>query len=289
MELKHTARRAGRLSSFLKEEMAMSTGLMNRLKWQDRLFVNGVPVHTDYPVRPGDIITVPLDEPETQYPAQDGPLDILCEDEHLLIVDKPAGMLIHPSRAQNENTLANFVQGYYRRTGQSSACHPITRLDRDTYGLVLLAKNAHIHALFTAQQTQGLLHKTYHALVYGGPAEDAGTIHAPIARRPLPSLLRYVSPEGKPSVTEFQVLRRGDGTALLALRPVTGRTHQLRVHCAHMGFPILGDPQYASEASAALSRVLGLETQRLCAAELTFPHPVTGQRLTVRSHFRAEL
>lgn len=284
LELNHIATRTGRLSSFLKEEMAMSTGLMNRLKWQNKLFVNGTPVHTDYAVQPGDVITVPLDEPETQYPAQDGPLDILYEDDHLLAVDKPAGMLVHPSRAQNENTLANFVQGYYRRTGQACACHPITRLDRDTFGVVLMAKNAHIHALFTAQQEQGLLQKTYHALVFGGPTDDRGTIDAPIARRPLPSLLRYVNQEGKPSATEYRVLERHAHTSLLALRPITGRTHQLRVHCAHMGFPILGDPQYGSQASAIYSAALGLQSQLLCAKELTFPHPITGERITICSN-----
>ena len=283
MELKHIASRSGRLSSFLKEEMAMSTGLMNRLKWQDKLFVNGIPVHTDYAVLPGDVITVPLNEEKADYPAQDGPLDILYEDEHLLAVDKPAGMLVHPSRAQNENTLANFVQGYYRRTGQASAFHPITRLDRDTYGVVLLAKNAHVHALLTAQQEQGLIRKTYHALVLGGPETDSGIIDAPIARRELPSLQRYVNQQVKPSRRHYHVLERFTDTSLLALRPITGRTHQLRVHCAHMGFPILGDPQYCSEASAAYSAELKLRSQLLCAKELTLPHPITGEPLTITS------
>ena len=139
MELKHIASRAGRLSSFLKEEMAMSTGLMNRLKWQDKLFVNGIAVHTDFAVVPGDVITVPLDEEGPQYPPEDGPLTILYEDEHLLAVDKPAGMLIHPSRSRLTGTLANLVIGYYQKTGQNSVFHPITRLDRDTFGIVLLA------------------------------------------------------------------------------------------------------------------------------------------------------
>ena len=282
MELKHVAQRIGRLSSFLKEELAMSTGLMNRLKWQDKLFVNGQPVHTDYAVQPGDVITAALDEPETEYPAQEGPLEILYEDDHLLAVDKPAGLLVHPSRAQLEGTLSNYIQGYYRRIGQHSACHPITRLDRDTYGVVLMAKNAHIHALMNQLHSQGRMVKIYHALVLGAPAEDKGVIDAPIARRPLPSLLRYVNQEGKPAQTEFTVLERGN-TSLLALRPITGRTHQLRVHCAHMGFPILGDPQYGNQASNALSQTMGLSTQRLCAKELTFPHPITGEQITIRS------
>ena len=288
MELTHIARRAGRLSSFLKEEMAMSTGLMNRLKWQDKLFVNGQPVHTDFSVQPGDVITVPLDEPAPAYPAQDGALTVLYEDAHLIALDKPAGMLIHPSRAQNENTLANYLLGYYRRTGQQSACHPITRLDRDTFGVVLLAKNAHIHGLFTALQADGALEKTYEALVLGGPEADEGIIDAPIDRREKPSLLRFVGPGGKPSRTRFRVLRRGQ-TCLLALQPLTGRTHQLRVHCAHMGFPILGDPQYGSRESLALSARLGITGQRLCARAIRFVHPISGEKMRIESRQSAEI
>ena len=285
MELKLTAQREGRLSSFLKEELKMSTGLMNKLKWGDALRVNGIPQRTNYPVQPGDVITVALGEEAIEYPAQNGPLSILYEDDAILAVDKSAGMLIHPSRSKNEGTLANFVAGYYERTGQKCAFHPMTRLDRDTFGIVLLAKNAHIHSLL---QTCGA-QKTYHALVYGGPETDTGTIDAPIARRPLPSLLRCVSPEGKPSVTQWQVLERGAGFSKLALQPVTGRTHQLRVHCAYMGFPILGDPQYGSEKSRAFSEELGLTHQLLCAKRLEFPHPLTGKMMILESNLDAEL
>lgn len=283
MEIKHIATRQGRLSSFLKEEMSISTGLMNRLKWQNKLFVNGLPVHTDYPVQPADVITVPLDEPTPEYPAEDGELTVLYEDEHLLAVDKPAGMLIHPSRATMTGTLANRVIGYYQKTGQKCAFHPVTRLDRDTFGVVLIAKNAHIHSLLNDQHGQGGLKKTYHARVFGLPAEEAGVIDAPIQRRPLPSLLRYVDPTGKPSVTRYRLLETEAATAKLALRPVTGRTHQLRVHCAYMGWPILGDPQYGSEDSMAYSKARGITTQALCAKTLAFAHPVTGQPVDIRS------
>lgn len=283
MQLTHTACRQGRLSSFLKEEMGMSTGLVNRMKWQEKIFVNGVPRHNDYTVQPGDVITVPLDEPQPQYPAEEGPLTVLYEDAHILAVDKPAGMLIHPSRATMTGTLANRVLFYYQKTGQSCAFHPITRLDRDTFGIVLLAKNAHIHALLNQLHKEGRLQKTYHAAVFGGPPEAAGVIDAPIARRPLPSLLRYVNQEGKPSVTHYRVLDRGMERSRLELRPITGRTHQLRVHCAYMGFPILGDPQYGTEESQAFSLKQGLQSQMLCAKRLEFTHPVTGVFLTLES------
>ena len=281
MQLTHIAQRSGRLSSFLREEMEMSAGLMNRLKWQDKLYVNGVPRHTDYPVVPGDVITVPLEEPEPQYPAQEGSLTILYEDEHILAVDKPAGMLIHPSRSQFTDTLANFVAGYYQKTGQAAAFHPVTRLDRDTFGVVLLGKNSHIHALLS----QNPLEKTYEALVYGAPPREEGVIDAPITRRPLPSLLRQVAPEGKPSLTRYKVLSRQEKTAVLALTPVTGRTHQLRVHCAYMGFPIVGDPQYGSMESQAFSWEMGAATQLLCAKILRFSHPITKNPVEIVSTY----
>ena len=274
MELKHTAAREGRLSFFLREEMKMSAGLMNRLKWQDKIFVNGKPEHTDFRVKIGDVITVPLDEENPEYPPEEGELTILYEDEHFLAVDKPAGMLIHPSRSRFDGTLANLVAGYYQKTGQKSAFHPVTRLDRDTFGIVLLTKNSYMHAIM--QETP--LQKTYHALTFGGPEQESGIIDAPITRKPLPSLLREVREDGKPSLTEFKVLERTEKLCKLELRPITGRTHQLRVHCAYSGFPIIGDPQYGSEESK-----YGLESQMLCAKRLEFVHPITREKMTLES------
>ena len=280
MELKIAATREGRLSSFLLGELKMSSSLMNKLKWGDAIQVNGVPRRTNYPVKCGDVVTVRLDEEEPEYPAEDGPLTILYEDEFLLAVDKPAGMLIHPSRSCFSGTLANFVAGYYAKTGQKSAFHPMTRLDRDTFGVVLLAKNAHVHTLLQSTPVQ----KSYHALVFGGPENDSGIIDAPIARKPLPSLLREIRADGKPSVTRYTALERKEDLCKLALEPVTGRTHQLRLHCMHSGFPILGDPQYNSVESAAFSAELGLKHQLLCAKRLELKHPVTGNKLTIDSH-----
>lgn len=285
MELKHTATRAGRLSSFLKEELHMSTGLINRLKWQQKIFVNGKPEHNDFMVQPGDVIMVPLEAEEPEYPAEDGELTILYEDESLLAVEKPAGILIHPSRSRNTGTLANLVLGYYRRTGQKCAFHPVTRLDRDTFGVVLVAKNSHVHTLLQ----NAVLQKTYHALVFGKMPAESGTIDAPIARKPLPSLLREINPAGKPSVTEYRVLEMHDGYSKVALRPVTGRTHQLRLHCAYVGAPILGDPQYGSAESMAFSLEFGLETQILCAKSVVLTHPVTGKAISITAHMDAEL
>ena len=279
MNLTHIAKGGGRLSAVLKEELKMSTGLLNRAKWADGLRVNGQSVHTDYQVTPGDEIVVLLEEKQAQYPAESGPLTILYEDASLLAVDKPAGMLIHPSRNRLTGTLANLVQGHYAAQGMTAAFHPLTRLDRDTFGIVLIAKSAYVHALLQEQRPR----KLYHARTFGGPGAEAGIIDAPIARKPLPSLLREVRPDGKPSLTRYRVLERREESCLLELEPVTGRTHQLRLHCAHMGFPILGDPQYGSEASQTYSAALGLTHQLLCARTLEFTHPLTGEHLLLES------
>ena len=289
MELEHIAVRSGRLSSFLKGELNMSTGLMNRLKWTGALLVNGQPARTNTQVTPGDRITALLDDPEPEYPAEDMPLEIRYEDRDLLVVDKPPGMLIHPSRHRMTGTLANGVLGYYRRTGQACAFHPATRLDRDTFGLVLLAKNAHIHRLLNDIHTRGQLHKIYHGLVYGAPPEPEGTIDMPIGRCPKPSLLRRIDPLCQPARTRYRLLEQGPAWSLLELEPLTGRTHQLRVHCAFLGCPMLGDPQYGTTASQALSPRLGLSYQQLCARELHFPHPMTGVEVSIQSGLGVKL
>ena len=279
MTLDYTAARDGRLSDILKNEMRVSTGLMNRLKVTDRILVNGEPRRTNFAVKSGDTVTLLLDEPMPEYPGEDGELTILYEDAHILAVDKPAGMLIHPSRSRDTGTLANRVIGHYARTGQHSAFHPLTRLDRDTFGVVLIAKNSHIHALL--QQTP--LQKTYQALCFGAFPMEEGIIDAPIERRPLPSLLRYICETGKPSRTRCRVLQRLAGHTLVELEPLTGRTHQLRLHCAHLGCPILGDPQYGTEESQEYSTQFGYTHQRLCAKKIDLPHPLTGENLTITS------
>ena len=223
MELHLTAQREGKLSSFLRHDLKLSATLVNRLKWKEAFLVNGIPQRTNFPVKSGDVITVRLDEEAPEYPAQDGELSIVYEDEWLLAVDKPSGMLIHPSRAKNEGTLANFVAGYYQKAGQCAAFHPLTRLDRDTFGVVLVAKNAHIHALLQEAHPQ----KTYEALVYGTPPQPEGEVTAPIARCEMPSLLRRIDPAGKPCRTLYRVLESGEHFSRLELHPVTGRVRAL--------------------------------------------------------------
>lgn len=283
MVLRHTATREGRLLSFLRREMGLSSGLVKRLKWQEALRVNGRLAHTDLRLVPGDEIAVTIEEAMRDIPAEEGPLSILYEDEAIIALDKPAGILMHPTFHRLEGTLANRLLGYYRRTGQPSAVHLVNRLDRDTFGVVLIAKNAHIHALLCGAMQAGQIEKTYQAVVYGAPAQDAGEMRWPIARVDAQSLLRCVRGDGKAAHTRYAVTQRGTACSLLRLCPLTGRTHQLRVHCAHAGYPILGDAQYGTEASLAHARAVGAEGQQLCAVRLAFDHPLDGRRMAVAS------
>ena len=243
MVLTVTMERKTKLLSALRRELRISDGLVRRLKPLDAFQVNGRSAHTNQILLPGDVVSVTIEEPEPDFPAEDGPLDILYEDEALLVVDKPQGIIVHPTFHRQTGTLANRVLGYYQKTGQQSRVHVLTRLDRD--------------------------------LTRGGPKDDQGVIDLPIDRLAPGSLLRCVREGGKPAVTDYRVLSRGEA-CLLELRPRTGRTHQLRVHCAYLGFPILGDPQYGG----------GTGGQQLVAWQISLPHPLTGQPLVLRSRFR---
>lgn len=283
MELYWLAQREGKLSTFLHRELRCSSSFINKNKWLQGFYVNGVSQRTNYMVQVGDEIRVPIEEPKPDYPAQQGELDILYEDEAVIAIDKPVGLLMHPSFHRNTDTLANYLVGYYEQTGQACAVHPVSRLDRDTFGVVLLAKNAYTHAILFEDMKAGRIHKLYHALTLGGPAAQEGIIDLPIGRLPKPSLLRQVDPAGQTAVTRYRVLAQQGGCSHLELQPVTGRTHQLRVHCAHGGYPILGDPQYGTEESQEESARRGYCHQQLCARELTFPHPLLGREMTVIS------
>ena len=289
MELTCISQRDAKLLSILRRELALSSGLVKRLKYRGAFTVNGEVAHTDHPVKIGDTVRVRLDEDTPDYPAEDGELHILYEDEALIAVDKPAGMLVHPSFSRNTGTLANRLLGYYQKTGQPCAVHPVSRLDRDTFGIVLLAKNAHIHAKLCAMSKSGAIEKTYRALVFGCPPECEGLIDAPIARASETSLLRCIREDGKPARSRYRVIDSSDTASLLELQPLTGRTHQLRLHCAYLGCPILGDPQYGTEASRAFSQAHELPYQQLCAAALQFCHPLSEKNMEIRSDFALRL
>lgn len=284
MVLRHVSQREGKLLSFLRREMNLSSGLVSRLKFQERFFVDGEIAHTNRKILPGQEILVVIEEQRpTEFTPEHTPVTVLYEDEAVLAVDKPAGVIVHPTFHRTEGTLLTQVLGYYERTDQNCGIHTVNRLDRDTQGIVLFAKNSHVHGLLYDMQRAGKFQKTYHALCLGCPEREEGEVDLPIGRVDGGSLLRRIDPDGQAALTRYRVLEKRDGMSLLALSPITGRTHQLRLHCLSMGCPILGDPQYFTQESRARSEALGYEYQRLCAVKLVLPHPMTGQMLEIRA------
>lgn len=284
MILRHRATREGKLLSFLRRELKMSSGLVSRLKFLEKFYVDGEIAHTDRKILPGQEITVIIQESRpTEFTPEHTPICVAYEDEAILAVDKPAGVIVHPTFYRTEGTLLTQILGYYQRTNQNCGIHTVNRLDRDTQGIVLFAKNSHVHGLCYDLQLAGKFQKTYMALCLGTPDPLQGEICLPIGRVDGGSLLRKIDPKGQAARTTYRTAASKDGLSLVELSPITGRTHQLRLHCLSAGFPILGDPQYNTEESRAISAALGYTYQRLCATELTIPHPMTGESVTITS------
>jgi RluA family pseudouridine synthase len=264
------------LKIVLRSKLRLSASMIRRLKRGNGIFVNDLPVYTNYRVLEGDNIRISYAEASPDIPAQKGELDIVYEDEWFIVLKKPRGVITHPSRSRYTGTILNFALYYVQQQGGVTV-HAVNRLDRDTSGLVLLAKSAYAKNLCTGVPIE----KTYLALVWGEPGEDRGTIDLPIKREKKMNMRRIVSSEGDRAVTKYEVVAKCGEYSLLRLKLETGRTHQIRVHCSTMGHPVLGDRLYGTEQSLELSDRLGVEAHMLHACRLSFCHPVTGGLLDI--------
>lgn len=259
------------LRDFLRAA-GVSATLVKAVKKQGGFWVGDTPLRTCDAVRAGQSVRFCLPpEPPTSVQPQAIPLAIAYESSHVLVLEKPAGMAVHPTLNYHSGTLANAYMGLLQARGQAGVFRPVNRIDKDTSGLVLCAKNAWAAALLA-----GSARKVYRAVLEGAPAPEKGRIEAPIGRAPGSIILRCVSPEGKPSCTEYETERRAGAHTLVRAVPLTGRTHQLRVHFAHIGCPLAGDGLYGG-GRAAIAR------QALHCAEISFDEPGTCERKTVTS------
>ena len=261
----------------------LSRSQAQRLLAQGLVTANGKPLKKNEKSTAGMVLELTLPEAqETDLPAQEIPLDIRYEDSDVIVINKPKGLVVHPAAGHWSGTLVNALMYHCRDSlsGIGGELRPgiVHRIDKDTSGLLIAAKNDHAHRALAAQLKDHTLARTYACIVCGNIREDSGTIDAPIGRDPTDRKKMCVTKkDGREAVTHWRVLERFPGYTLLECRLETGRTHQIRVHLAWRSHPILGDTVYGHRKPE-----LGMDTQCLHARELTFLHPRTGERVTVQ-------
>ena len=273
-----------RLDVLLSELSGLTRSRVAALMEEGRVTVDGVTVtKAGLKAKAGQQVVLTIPAPKPAVPeAQDIPLTILYEDADLAVVVKPCGMVVHPAAGNEDGTLVNALLHHLDSLGGiGGELRPgiVHRLDKDTSGLLLVAKNDASQLALSEQLSARTMEKHYRALVDGNIREDAGRIEAAIARSKKDRKKMAVDEEGREAITEWTVLARGRGVTLLDVHILTGRTHQIRVHTKHIGHPVCGDPIYGSPRGAKVPRLM------LHAYSLTFTHPRTGERLT----FTAEL
>ena len=258
----------------LEKHLGLSTSLIRSLKRQEKgILLNGKRVKTIEPVAEGDFLLVNVPSKETAWITPTKlPLDILYEDDEIIVVNKPWGMPVHPSFDNKKASLLNAVMYYL---GEAASPHIITRLDRDTSGVVLRAKNRVSAAFLTEEMKKRRIEKEYIAVVNGVFECTEGTISAPIKRKSENGILRCVSPDGKEAVTKYRVEKTNSIVSLVRLYPITGRTHQIRVHMSYLGFPIYGDYMYGAVQRG--------ERTRLHCLSITFCHPENRKKIAIKS------
>lgn len=283
------AREKRSINQLARKNFTFSSRLRQKIKKGNLITVNDTLIPVWQVPSPGDVITVSLPEETSYFEPEDIPINVIYEDDDLLIINKQAGITVHPTNGQPHHTLANGVAQYLLDTHQVFKIRFINRLDMDTSGLIAVGKNSHAQGEFVKESKKGLVVKEYTALVDGIVCRDAGIIDAPIGRHPTEPLCRGVVEDGKPSVTHYRVLQRfTDNTAaskalaptgltLVQLRLETGRTHQIRVHMSHIGHTVTGDWLYKSPNRHLINR------QALHASRLAFAHPVTGRLLDLKA------
>lgn len=265
-----------RVDAVLRRALGLTGSVIRRVKWlDDGILLDGQKTYPNVLVAAGQVLDVAVDDPERRpniLPAP-GPLDIVFEDDHLVVVNKQAGILVHPVVPEQTDTLGNFLLWHYQATGQAGTLfHPVHRLDRGTTGLLVAAKHPSAQTALKNQLHTEAFRREYLALTVGAPDPLEGTVDAPIAHASDSPIAHRVDPEGLRAVTHYKTLRAGE-LSLVALRLDTGRTHQIRVHMAHIGCPLLGDFLYGAE-DERISR------PALHSHQLTFSHPITREVLS---------
>ena len=262
------------INEILSLEFKLSTRLKNKLIKNNRIFLNDNVCDTRIPVKIGDklIIDFNYNEDNSNIVPTEMNLDIVYEDEWLLVVNKPSGITIHPSILHFNNSLSNGIRAYFDKIGLKKKIRPVNRLDKDTSGLVIFAKCEYIQECLSLQIQEGILKKEYLCLVSGTINPKSGTINLPIARKEGSIMERCIDEKGKQAITHYKVIKEFKNYSLVECRLETGRTHQIRLHMASIGHPLLGDTLYGT-SSSLISR------QALHSYKIKFIHPITKKEI----------
>jgi 23S rRNA pseudouridine1911/1915/1917 synthase len=283
----------GRIDRYLAEHLpSLTRSAVQRLIDEGQVLVNGEPTRASYHPLPGDAVTVRVPQPKPALPQPERlPLKVLYEDEHLLVIDKPAGMAVHPGAGRSSGTLVNALLAYRPEIARADLDPQrpgiVHRLDRETSGLLVVATHREAQAALQAMFKRREVRKVYLALVYGALYPERGAIEAPIGRDPVHRRRMAVLAEGgRYARTEYLVREMLDECTLIEVTLVTGRTHQIRVHLASIGYPVVGDRVYGRRRGAARrGAAIATPHQFLHSWRLSFEHPVRGDPM----HFEAEL
>lgn len=262
----------------LKEQFLLSDRLITKLKKANKIYLNDLPTYTKKSVTVGDKVSVLIDfeEDNSNIVASNIPLDIIYEDDYLLVINKPANIAIHPSILHFDNSLSNGVKFYFDKLGLKKKIRIVNRLDRNTSGIVVFAKNEYIQECLIKQMKTKELKKEYLAIAKGILESKSDTLNFPIARKEGSIIERTVNSDGDSAITHYDVVKEFNNISLVHIVLETGRTHQIRVHFSYIGHPILGDTLYGSPSEL-------INRQALHSYKLTFIHPVTKKVLSLEA------
>jgi 23S rRNA pseudouridine1911/1915/1917 synthase len=271
-----------RIDVVLAHRAGVTRTLAQRALRRGFVTLGGTPVRPSHRLATGDVVEGDVPVPAVAQPeAEDIPVVVRYSDDRVLVVSKPSGTVVHPARGHDTGTLVNALLGLGESLSAAGSSRPgiVHRLDKDTSGLLLIAKDDEAHAFLVDAIRAREVERRYLALVRGRLGPPSGTIDAPVGRHPVRRRLMAVTPGGRPSVTHYRVLAATDSASLLDVKLETGRTHQIRVHLSHLGYPVLGDSTYGGRAE--LSKGLGLTRAFLHAWRLGFPHPSDSRPIEV--------